>query len=52
MLQGINHNARLVLKLRFYFKDPLELTSVVAQRLYFMQARAPPAPPPRAASRP
>ena len=37
MLQGISHTATLTLKLRFFFKDPLELTSVVAQRLYFMQ---------------
>jgi hypothetical protein len=37
MLQGIAHNAKLLFKLRFFFKDPLELTGPLVQRLYFMQ---------------
>ena len=45
MLQGIAHNASLKLKLRFFFKDPMEITDPVTQMLYFMQVRgAPPTP--------
>ena len=47
MLQGIAHNAALKLKLRFFFKDPMEITDPVTQMLYFMQVRGalPPTPP-------
>ena len=40
LLQGTNF-PKLIMKLRFFFKDPLEITDPLAQRLYFMQVCPP-----------